>query len=327
MPDPITGAAAASPAAPAEPAAAAAATATAPDAGNRLANLSPEERQEWRKSGKLPDAPAASSTASAVQDPPAGTPAPELASEPADDDPEYKPKTAKRIAALLDEIKTLKARPPAAAAPAAAPPAASAPAAVVESKLAKPDPETFQYGTADPAYLEALTDYKIAKRDEDRAAADAKAARDSRISAEAARIRDSWKSRVEKAKGTYADFEAVAFSEHSPIPQGSLLDSWILESEHGADVLYALHKTPAEIDRLLKLSPLAQTRELVKLEDQLLASRPRLMTTAPEPGPTLSARAGDPASGDPVKRAIKNRDTGAYMREQNERDLAGRRRK
>lgn len=295
------------------------------DPASRLRDLSPDDRLAWRKTGKLPDAPAASSTA--LADTPAATAATsDPASEPAHDDPDYKPKTKARIDKLLADNKRLTDELATRSAPTAVPAvSATAAASPAASALVKPNPETFPYGTADPDYLEALTDYKVAKRFEDQDKAAAEATRASAISIEAARIQASWKERVAVAKSKHADFEAIALGTETRIPQGSLIDSWILESEHGADVLYDLQKNPADVDRLLRLSPLAQTRELVKLEERLIADAPKLVTSAPPPGPTLTARAGDTA--DPVRRAVQKRDTGAYLREANERDLASRRKR
>lgn len=332
--EPVPGATAASPAVPntaasAEPAESVAEISTAAAPKKALSDLTADERHEWRKSGKLPDAPAASSTATATAVPPAGTPATlEPVSDPADDDPDYKPKTAARIKDLLTKISTLEAaaRKPAAAPPAASAASAPAPAASA-STLTEPDPETFQYGTADPAYLKALTIFAVAKAHEEQQATASKAAREAASVDAAKRIQESWKTRVAAASVKHADFEAVALASATAIPQGSLIDSWILESEHGAEVLYDLQKNPAEVHRLLALTPLAQTRELVKLEERLLADQPKLVTTAPEPGQTLTARGADPLGTDPVRRAVRKRDAGAYIKEANERDLAGRRRK
>jgi hypothetical protein len=280
-----------------------------------LADLSDVERLEWRKTGIFPDAPAASSTATA--DKPAATAA---TSDPdsAPDDPDYKPKTKARIAELLAENKRLKA---AQAAPPVAPPVVKP---VAASTLAKPDPEKFTYGTADPAYLEALTDYKVADaREKDRVSAAAEST-NAHNASEAARIRDSWQTRVEDAKTVHTDFEKVAFAPFKPgfeIPMGSAMDAWILESDHGAEVLYALQKNPAEIKRLLALGPIAQTRALVQLEDTAIAARTvKTKTTAPEPGPLLGVRAGDPAS--PVARALKSRDFPGYRDAANREEIA-----
>ena len=296
----------------------------APAPVKSLSAMSDAERLEWRKNGtSLADMQAASSPATAEK--PAATAASsDPDSAPAADDPDYKPKTAKRIKELLDRAERAEkallastAPPKPAALPAPAPAAAT---------LQKPDPETFTYGTADPGYLDALTDYKVAKaREEDRTAS-ADATRKAHTDAEVARIRASWTTRVDAAKTKHADFEAVAFAPFKPgyeIPAGSAMDAWILESDHGAEVLYALQNNPAEIKRLLALPPIAQTRELVKLEDAALAaSTVKTTTTAPEPGPTLGVRAGDPAS--PAQLALKRRDTRAYIDAKNREEIAAR---
>jgi len=287
-----------------------------------ISEMSPEERHAWRKSGKVPDATAASSTATADQ--PAGTPAiSDPASEPAPNDPDYKPKTAARIKALLAENQRL--RDTAAMPPASRAPAASQPAPVVTS-LVKPDPEKFTYGTADPDYLEALTDYKVAVNEERRAKDEHEAVRKRQTDDAIADINRSWMERRTAAEAHYPDFKDVALAPFKPgyeIAVGSVIDAWILESEHGADVLYALQKTPTEIRRINALKPLPAARELAKLEETALAARAvKTLSTAPDPGPSIGVRAGDPAS--PVQRAIKKGDAGSYIREKNREALAAR---
>lgn len=284
-----------------------------------LADLSADERLEWRKTGTIPDAPAASSTATADGQP-AGTPATsDPASEPAHDDPDYKPKTKARIDALLAENKRLRE---AVSAPKPAARPASAPAAPAQSTLVKPDPEKFTYGTADPDYLEALTDYKVAKTLETERQTTADQARRQHVEDAIAETNRSWTERRAAAMSKYPDFEKVALAPFSPgfeIPSGSVIDAWILESEHGADVLYALMKNPAEIQRINRLKPHQQARELTKLEDRATAPL-KTTTTAPEPGPTLGVRAGDPANA--ASRAVKKGDFDAYRAAENSKALA-----
>lgn len=283
-----------------------------------LSDLSPEERLTWRKTGTLPDAPAASSTATAD-----GQPAATAATSEADSDPAtYKAKTKKRIDELLAENKRLTdlTRPKPVSVATAAPTPAPA------STLVKPDPEKFTYGTADPDYLEALTDYKVeSKLQADRTAA-AAAHQKHESDAAIADINRHWTEKRTAAEARYPDFKEVALKDWAPgyeIPVGSMMDAWILQSEHGADVLYALQKTPADIRRILALSPHQQARELVKIEDRMLAAAAvKTVSEAPEPGPKLGVRAGDPASGS--ARALRSGDTGAYLREKTREEMAAR---
>lgn len=292
-----------------------------------IGDLSPAERLEWRKTGKIPDATPASSAAPAVEPPAATAATPDPASEPAHDDPDYKPKTAKRIKELLERaeraeraLAASQAPPQRTAEPLASPAAAAAPA----SKLTKPDPEKFDYGTADPAYLEALTDYKVALNEEQREARAEAQRRTSQQETDRARLAENWGKRVDAAKSKHADFEAVALLAPTAIPPGSLVDAWVLESEHGAEVLYHLQKNPADVTRLLGLGPHQQVRELVALEATVTAP-PKIVSTAPEPGPVLGARGGDAASAS--ARAVKSGKAGDYIREKNREELAGRKRK
>lgn len=319
-------AAASSTASPALPAAAAPAEPTAAPARS-IGDLSPAERLEWRKTGKLPDAPPASSAAPTVEPSAATAATPEPASEPAESDPDYKPKTAKRIKDLLERAERAERALAASQAPApksAEPPASPAAAAAPASKLTKPDPEKFTYGTADPDYLEALTDYKVALNEETREARAEAQRRTSQQEAERKRLAESWGKRVEAAKGKHADFEAVALLAPTSIPPGSLMDAWVLESEHGAEVLYHLQKNPTDVSRILALTPHQQVRELVALESVATAP-PKTVSSAPEPGPVLGARGSEGASA--AARAVKAGKTGDYIREKNREDLAARKRK
>jgi len=288
-----------------------------------LSEMTPDQRREWRKTGIAPDASAASSTATAD-----GQPAPtgatsKPASEPAHDDPDYKPKTARRIKELLDENKRLQALiGTSTAAPVA--PAVSTPAPAVVSKLVRPDSEDpkYTYGSVDPDFQEDLAVYVVAKSREEDAARAATAAQNATVEETAKRIQASWKDRVSAAKTKHADFAAVALEQSCDIPAGSMVDAWILESEHGAEVLYDLMKNPAERARILAIgSPQQQVRELVALEARVSAPL-KTQTTAPEPGPTLGVRAGDPASAS--VRAVKKGDAGSYIRERNREEIAAR---
>lgn len=303
----------------AAPPAAAEAPVAAPVARPALSALSETERLEWRKTGQLP---AASSTATADAPPAATVATSDPDSAPAADDPDYKPKTARRIADLLAENKRLKAlaTPPPAPKPAAAPVAAAA--------LVKPDPDKFTYGTADPGYLDALTDFKVAKAREDDRVSAAESAKKAQSDTDIALIRASWTEKEAASKAKHADFEQVAYAAFKPgfeIHIGSPTDVWITDAanEHGTEVLYYLQKNTAEIKRINALPVMSQVRALAEIERlALAASTVKTKTDAPEPGPVLGVRAGDPAS-DSV-RALKKRDTRAYIDAKNREELAAR---
>jgi len=301
-----------------------------------LDRLSDEQLQDWRRTGAMPtDSPvttpaAASSAATPVQDPAASTDAPpQAASEPAD--PALKDKTKERIDQVLADrarerdradraerhIRTLEARqtqPNADARPAAS---SAAPAGLV-----KPDPEAFTYGTADPAYLEALTDYKVAAINAQHRETWEAEQQEGRRQHEFHRVKTEFEARTAVARAAHADFDAVAMLAPTEIPQGSAADLWVLEDEAGAEILYHLQQpaNAGERRRILALGPREQLKELVRLGDRLTAPAAAARSThAPPPPPTLSTRA---TPGDAVERAIRDDDTAAYNAAMNARDLA-----
>jgi hypothetical protein len=79
----------------------------------------------------------------------------------------------------------------------------------------------------------------------------------------------SIQTRVAAARKAYSDFDTVAFSERTPIPPDSLIQAWIDEDDDGFHVLYHLHKHPADVRRLLTLSPFLQAKELALLGQRL----------------------------------------------------------
>jgi hypothetical protein len=138
--------------------------------------------------------------------------------------------------------------------------------------------------------------------------------------------------KVEVAKGKYADFEAVALNPDLPIKEGSPVDVFTLDSEVGTDVLYYLGQNPAELDRINKLNPVAQVRELTKIELKVAgkpaaaaaaATSAKPTTQAPRPPHQVSGKAA--VTKDAVEKAVEDGDSETYIREQNARELAKRR--
>ena len=132
----------------------------------------------------------------------------------------------------------------------------------------KPKVDDFQdYGE----YVEALADWKIGEaRAKDRA--------EQADRAEATRISTSWRERVEAAKTQHADFEQVALMAPTNIPQGSLVDAWILEHKAGAHVLYHLQKNPTELSSLLAMPMFDQVDALSLLAQRLTPTRSPVAT-------------------------------------------------
>lgn len=136
-------------------------------------------------------------------------------------------------------------------------------------------------------------------------------------------VAQKWNDEVGKARTKHADFDAVALNPALPLKEGTVPDVFILESPQGADVLYYLGQHPEELERINGLNPIAQARELVKIELKVSgttssASSAKPVTKAPPPPHQVSGK-GTVAK-DAVEQALEEQDADAYRREQNSRD-------
>jgi len=313
---------------------------TAAPPSDPLDALNETELHTWRMTGNLPDSspvttpPADSSPATSGTSPAAST---DASAQPAGSDPAAPaPKGAEaripellrdrarekergdRLERELADLRRAHSQPSTDARPAAS---SAAPAGPV-----KPDPEKFTYGTADPAYLEALADYKVATTLAAERATWERGQREAAARAEGQRVISAFEQRAASAREKHADFDAVALLAPTDIPAGSAADLWVLEDDAGAEILYHLQQpaNAGERKRILALSPREQLKELVRLCDRLTAAPSAAGTTnAPPPPPTLSTRS---TPVDAAERAAAEDDMGTYSREMNARDLAARKR-
>lgn len=294
-----------------------------------LSSLSPEQRLEWRKTGQFPAAPAstdvaADSSTALEDDPPASTDAsPEAASDAADPDASgYKAKTAKRIQELLDGQKRATERAEAAERRLAARdaiPAASSTATAGDD----PEPDSATYDDL----AKWLRDHaRWAAREElrTRETAQAETQRQHAAKASVQHMQEAWSERVVAAKTKFTDFDPAVIE--TLIPPKSIIDAFVLDLdvEAAGTLLNHLQKNPSEVPRLLALPPMRQLADLTRLTDKVTAApRPKLQTTAPDPGPVLGTSV---TAGDKAVAAAKQGDFRAFRDEMNRREMAGRKR-
>jgi hypothetical protein len=119
----------------------------------------------------------------------------------------------------------------------------------------RPDPNDFEFGDSDPAYIEALTDWKLESREAERA----KAAEAQRGTQEIqAKLATGVAKAEEAAKAKYEDFEeriAEAVDARGGEPLPPLLTIGVAVSPVGGDILYRLatdDKTAMRLERLAK---------------------------------------------------------------------------
>ena len=99
----------------------------------------------------------------------------------------------------------------------------------------------------------------------------------------------AYQDREEAAREKYEDYQQVALN--SALPITPVMAEVIRESDIGPEIAYYLGSNIKEADRIAKLSPSSQAREIGKLEAKLEASPPMKKTsTAPAPIAPVSAR-------------------------------------
>lgn len=153
-----------------------------------------------------------------------------------------------------------------------------------------------------PAYADALAERKaealLAQREAEAAQA---------------KTQDDYRDREEKARDKYVDFEQVAYNRDLPVTDA--MAHTIQSSEIGPELLYHLGSNPKESERISKLSPLMQAREIGKIEAALTANPPaRKTTSAPAPIAPVTARSSSaPVYDTTDPRAIKSMSTSEWI--------------
>ena len=95
--------------------------------------------------------------------------------------------------------------------------------------------------------------------------------------------------REEAAREKYDDFEQVAYNQNLPIT--TVMAQTIQASDVGPDVAYYLGSNPREAERISRLSPYLQAKEIGKIEAKLVDNPPvKKSTNAPPPIKPVTAK-------------------------------------
>jgi hypothetical protein len=108
-------------------------------------------------------------------------------------------------------------------------------------------------------------------------------------------VLESYHDLEEEARSKYDDFEQVAYNPKLPVT--SVMAETIQSSEIGPDLAYYLGSNPKEAERISRMSPLGQAKEIGKIEAKLVSAPPvKKTTSAPAPISPVTARSsGAPA--------------------------------
>lgn len=134
-------------------------------------------------------------------------------------------------------------------------------------------------------------------------------------------IVEAYHEREEEARGKYDDFEQVAYNPKLPIT--NVMAETIQASEIGPDVAYYLGSNPKEAERISKLSPLLQAKEIGKLEVKLTNEPPvKKTTSAPAPiTPVTTRSTGTPVYDTTDPRSVKTMSTSEWIAAERQRQI------
>jgi len=141
------------------------------------------------------------------------------------------------------------------------------------------------------------------------------------IQKQRAQVEDAYAEREEEARNKYDDFEQVAYNPQLRVTD--VMAETIKASDLGPDLAYWLGSNPKEAERISRLSPLLQAREIGKIEAKLGAEPPQKKTTsAPEPIRPVSARAVNPGVIDTTDpRSIKTMSDSEWIAAERQRQI------
>ena len=136
-----------------------------------------------------------------------------------------------------------------------------------------------------------------------------------------AQILESYHEREEEARSKYDDFEQVAYNRLLPVTD--VMAQTIQASEIGPDIIYHLGSNPKEAERISKLTPFLQAKEIGRIEARLADSPPvKKTTSAPAPIAPVTPRGATARVVDTTDpRSIKSMSTSEWIEAERQRQI------
>jgi hypothetical protein len=125
---------------------------------------------------------------------------------------------------------------------------------------------------------------------------------------------EAYHDREEEARGKYDDFDQIAYNPQLRITD--VMAQAIQSSDLGPEVAYHLGTNPKEAERISKLAPLVQAREIGRLEAKLASAPPIVKKTsnaAPPIVPVTARGAVNPTYDTTDPRSIKTMTTSEWI--------------
>jgi len=138
---------------------------------------------------------------------------------------------------------------------------------------------------------------------------------------EQAQVVEAYSEREEKARDRYDDFEDVVYNPKLRITD--VMAESIQSSDNGPDLAYWLGSNPKEAERIARLSPILQAKEIGKIEVRLADNPPvKKSTSAPTPISPVTARSsGSPSHDTTDPRSIKTMTTSEWIEAERNRQI------
>ena len=132
---------------------------------------------------------------------------------------------------------------------------------------------------------------------------------------------EQYHDREETARDKYDDFDQVAYNPNLPVTE--VMAQSIQASDIGPDVLYFLGSNPKEAERIARLNPILQAKEIGKIEASMTANPPvRKTSTAPAPIAPVTARSnGTPRFDTTDPRSTKAMSTSEWIEAERQRQI------
>lgn len=138
---------------------------------------------------------------------------------------------------------------------------------------------------------------------------------------EHSQVLESYYEREEDARAKYDDFEQVAYNPKLAVTE--VMAQTIQLSDIGPDLIYHLGTNPKEAERIARMPPVLQAKEIGKLEAKLASNPPAKRTsTAPAPIAPVTARSttgGNYDTTDP--RSVKTMSTSEWIEAERQRQV------
>jgi hypothetical protein len=134
-------------------------------------------------------------------------------------------------------------------------------------------------------------------------------------------VLESYQEREEAARDKYDDFEQVAYNPKLNIT--NVMAETIQSSDIGPELAYYLGSNPKDADRIARLTPFMQAKEIGRIEAKLAAEPPMKRTTsAPAPISPVNARSsGSPSHDTTDPRSIKTMTTSQWIEAERARQM------